>query len=78
MTWPKRRWVVESRPRMFPHMPWKLSLGPYFRESTARDMMGRAGWFDGGLVAWRIRDRHVAVARPEGASAGSCSDGEQT
>jgi hypothetical protein len=53
---PRRRWVVESRPAMGPGS-WERSLGPYFREATAKDMLRRFRWFaPGWLVEARIRD----------------------
>jgi hypothetical protein len=56
-SFPRRRWVVESRPAMFPHAPWDRSLGPYFRKKTACDYMSRMRWFaPANLVATRVRD----------------------
>lgn len=61
MSIPRRRWVVESRPALGRGGEWERSLGPYYREKTAKDMLRRFRWFaPSWLVEARVRDLRQA------------------
>lgn len=53
---PRRKWIVESRPAMFPDEKWQKSLGPYFKEQSAHSNLRLMRMFvPGSIVALRVR-----------------------